>query len=161
MKRSLVLHNEDETFHLRIRRRWDSVKVVVDYACVVVPCLSRRLAACVSGGVPVPGWEPLCEGCGRGFLGHDYACIRLASPGPVDRKKPILPENSHVISLGQFLMCLENVGIATTQFQRLKYGSGNYVRHLWGTMRVCGDLAGRWQEERAGRAAPVKQVPRP
>ena len=77
--------------------------MVVDYACVVVPCLSCRLAACVSGGVAVPGWEPPCEWAvtrGRGFPGHDYACIRLASPGPVDWEKPVLPENSHVISLG-------------------------------------------------------------
>ena len=53
-----------------------------------------------------------------------------------------LLQKSHVISLGQFLMCRESVGIATTRFQSLKDCSGNYVRHLWGTMRVCGDLAG-------------------
>ena len=28
MKRSLLLRDEDESFHLRIRRRWGSVKVV-------------------------------------------------------------------------------------------------------------------------------------
>ena len=39
-------------------------------------------------------------------------------------------------------MCRENVGIATTRFQSLKDVSGNYVRHLWGTMRVCHALAG-------------------
>ena len=49
-----------------------------------------------------------------------------------------LPENSHVISLGQFSRCPENVGIATVGFQSLNNGEGNYVRHLWGTMRVCG-----------------------
>jgi len=62
--------------------------------------------------------------------------IRLASLGLVGRGQPFLPEKSHVISLGQFLMCLENVGIATTRFQSLKDVLGNYVRHLWGTMRV-------------------------
>ena len=59
--------------------------------------------------------------------------------------QPFLPEKSHVIYLGQFLICPENVGIATTRFQSLKDGSGNYVRHFWGTMRVCGDLAGGGQ----------------
>ena len=39
-------------------------------------------------------------------------------------------------------MCRENVGIATTRFQSLKDVLGNYVRHLWGTMRVCHALAG-------------------
>ena len=48
----------------------------------------------------------------------------------------------HVISLGQFSTCPENVGIATVRFQSLKDVSGNYVRHLWGTMRVCHALAG-------------------
>ena len=63
MKRSLLLRDEDESFHLRIRRRRGSVKVVVAYARVVVPCLSRRLAARVSGGGVVPGWEPhRCDG---------------------------------------------------------------------------------------------------
>ena len=61
-----------------------------------------------------------------------------------------LLQKSHVIYRGQFSICPENVGIATTRFQSLKDCSGNYVRHLWGTMRVCGDLAGRWQEERVG-----------
>ena len=62
--------------------------------------------------------------------------------GCCGRGQPFLPEKSHVISLGQFLMCRENVGIATTRFQSLKDVSGNYVRHLWGTMRVCHALAG-------------------
>ena len=53
-----------------------------------------------------------------------------------------LPENSHVISLGQFSICPENVGIATVGFQSLNNGEGNYVRHLWGTMRVCRAFAG-------------------
>ena len=48
-------------------------------------------------------------------------------------------EKSHVISLGQFSICPENVGIATTRFQSLNNGEGNYVRHLWGTVRVCGE----------------------
>ena len=65
--------------------------------------------------------------------------------------QPFFPENSHVIYLGQFSICPENVGIATNRFQSLKDCSGNYVRHLWGTMRVCGDLAGRRQEEQAPR----------
>ena len=82
-----------------------------------------------------PG-APGCRGRGQGFPGHNYARIRLASPGLVGRGQPLLPEKSHVISLGQFLMCLENVGIATTRFQSLKDVLGNYVRHLWGTMRV-------------------------
>ena len=67
------------------------------------------------------------------------------------RGQPVLPENSHVISLGQFLMCLENVGIATTRFQSLKDRSGNYVRHLWGTMRMCGEPCGCVAISRAGR----------
>ena len=80
--------------------------------------------------------------CGRGFPGHDYAYIRLRSSGLVGRGKPFLPENSHapkmshVIYLGQFSICPENVGIATVRFQSLNNGEGNYVRHLWGTMRV-------------------------
>ena len=67
----------------------------------------------------------------------------LPRQAPRRPEQPFLPEKSHVISLGQFLICPENVGIATTRFQSLKDCSGNYVRHLWGTMRVCGDLAGR------------------
>ena len=106
----------------------------------------------------VLGWEPPCEGCGRGFLGHEYACIRLASPGLVGRGQPFLPEKSHVISFGQFLMCLENVGIATTRFQSLNNWEGNYVRHLWRTMRVTvgvGGCAGVWcVEAGAGPAGP-------
>ena len=47
-----------------------------------------------------------------------------------------LPEKSHVIYLGQFSICPENVGIATIRFQSLNNLLGNYVRHLWGTMRV-------------------------
>ena len=39
-------------------------------------------------------------------------------------------------------MCPENVGIATVRFQSLNNGEGNYVRHLWGTMRVCRAFAG-------------------
>ena len=69
----------------------------------------------------------------------------LPRQAPRRPEQPFLPEKSHVISLGQFSICPENVGIATTRFQSLKDCSGNYVRHLWGTMRVCGDLAGRGQ----------------
>ena len=53
-----------------------------------------------------------------------------------------LPEKSHVIYLGQFSICPENVGIATVGFQSLNNGEGNYVRHLWGTMRVRRAFAG-------------------
>ena len=79
-----------------------------------------------------------CDGgcCGQGFPGHNYARIRLANPGLVGRGQPFLPEKSHVISLGQFSICPENVGIATIRFQSLNNVFGNYVRHLWGTMRV-------------------------
>ena len=87
----------------------------------------------------VPGWEPPCEGCGRGFPGHVYACIRLASPGLVGRGNRSSPEKSHAIPLGQFSTCLENVGIATVRFQSLNNREGNCMRHLWGTMRVCGE----------------------
>ena len=64
--------------------------------------------------------------------------------GRVPRRsgQPFLPENSHVISLGQFSICPKNVGIATTRFQSLKDMSGNYVRHLWGTMRVTVGVGG-------------------
>ena len=79
------------------------------------------LAARVSGGVRFPVGSPhRCDGGGRGFPGYDYACIRLRSSGLVGRGQPFLPENSHapkmshVISLGQFSTCPENVGIATT-----------------------------------------------
>ena len=78
---------------------------------------------------------------GWGFPGHDYAASAWPAPAPSAGGNPS-SEKSHVISLGQFLICPENVGIATTRFQSLKYGSGNYVRHLWGTMRVCHALAG-------------------
>ena len=79
-------------------------------------------------------------------------------PGFVGRGQLFLPENSHapkmshVISLGQFLMCRENVGIATVRFQSLNNVEGNYVRHLWGTMRVCGEPCACGQE-RAGPAS--------
>ena len=59
----------------------------------------------------VLGWEPPCEWAvthGRGFPGHNYARIRLASPGLVGLGQPFLPEKSHVISLGQFSICREN-----------------------------------------------------
>ena len=46
-------------------------------------------------------------------------------------------------------MCLENVGIATTRFQSLNNVEGNYVRHLWGTMRVCGEPCACGQERAA------------
>ena len=67
------------------------------------------------------------------------------------RWRVLSSENLHVISLGQFLMCRENVGIATTRFQSLNNVEGNYVRHLWGTMRVCGEPCVCGQE-RAGPA---------
>ena len=44
------------------------------------------LAARVSGGGAVPGSPHRCDGGGRGFPGHDYACIRLTSPGLVAGK---------------------------------------------------------------------------
>ena len=87
-------------------------------------------------GIATTRFQSLKDGSGnyvRHFWGTMWVCGGLAGRG-----QPFLPENSHVIYLGQFLMCRENVGIATTRFQSLKDGSGNYVRHFWGTMRVCG-----------------------
>ena len=77
-------------------------------------------------------------GGGRCAGASGCGCVVCRGRPRVGRGQPFLPENSHVIYLGQFLMCRENVGIATTRFQSLKDGSGNYVRHFWGTMRVCG-----------------------
>ena len=75
------------------------------------------------------------------------------------RGQPLLPENSHAIPLGQFSTCPENVGIATVRFQSLNNREGNCMRHLWGTMRVCGDLAGG---PHAGRRGPRRtQGPTP
>ena len=81
-------------------------------------------------------------GGGRCVGASGCGCVVCRGRPRAGRGQPFLPENSHVIYLGQFSICPENVGIATTRFQSLKDGSGNYVRHLWGTMQVCGDLAG-------------------
>ena len=85
---------------------------------------------------------------GRGFPGAPTGVTGVGVPGPrlcvhpPGQPRPHggqnahAPKMSHVISLGQFSICPENVGIATVRFQSLKDVSGNYVRHLWGTMRV-------------------------
>ena len=85
---------------------------------------------------------------GRGLPGAPTGVTGVGVPGPrlcvypPEEFRPRggqnahAPKMSHVISLGQFSICPENVGIATTRFQSLKDVSGNYVRHLWGTMRV-------------------------
>ena len=46
---------------------------------------------------------------------------------------------SHVIPLGQFLSAVENRMISTVQFQSLKEGWGNYVRHCWVSVG-CGHM---------------------
>ena len=91
-------------------------------------------------GIATTQFQSLKDGLGN-YVRHLWGTMRVCGD-LAGRGQPFLLENSHVIDLGQFLTCPENVGIATTQFQSLKDGLGNYVRHLWGTMRVCGDLAG-------------------
>ena len=54
------------------------------------------------------------------------------------RRRVLSSETSHAILLGQFSICPENVGIATVRIQSLNNVEGNCMRHLWGTMRVCG-----------------------
>ena len=97
-------------------------------------------------------------GGGRCAGASGCGCVVCRGRPRVGRGQPFLLENSHVIYLGQFLMCRENVGIATTRFQSLKDCLGNYVRHLWGTMRVTvgvGGCAGVWcVEAGAGPAGP-------
>ena len=75
--------------------------------------------------------------CSGNYVRHLWGTMRVCGD-LAGRGQPFLLENSHVISLGQFLISPTNVGIATTRFQSLKDVLGNYVRHLWGTMRVCG-----------------------
>jgi len=102
-------------------------------------------------------------GGGRCAGASGCGCVVCRGRPRVGRGQPFLPENSHVIYLGQFLMCRENVGIATTRFQSLKDGSGNYVRHFWGTMWVCGGLAGGQAPRRRenGSRRLTEQAPRP
>ena len=102
-----------------------------------------------------------------GLPGPRLCGIRLASPGPVSKgnrssEKSHAPKMSHVISLGQFSTRLENVGIATVRFQSLNNREGNYVRHLWGTMRVYGELCGCAAHlSGAPRVRGVPLLPRP
>ena len=112
-------------------------------------------------GVPRPAWGLQgLDGLRDRPLRAEGSRVAISRAGRprAGRGQPVLPKNSHVISLGQFLMCLENVGIATTRFQSLKYGSGNYVRDLWGTMWVCGEPCACGQE-RAGPAPAGATVP--
>ena len=102
-------------------------------ACTIV---DAGLAARVSGGGAVPG-SPRVTGVswpgvpGPRLCVHPPGEFRLRRLGETDP-----PEKSHAIPLGQFSICPENVGIATVGFQSLNNVEGNYVRHLWGTMRV-------------------------
>ena len=130
-------------------------------ACTIV---DAGLAARVSGGGAAPGSPHLCHG-GVVAGGSRATTMRVSAwpaPGLVDWGQPFLPENSHVISLGQFSICPENVGIATIRFQSLNNVEGNYVRHLWGTMRVCRAFAGCSQGSPAAprvRRAPAPPIP--
>ena len=101
------------------------------------------LAARVSGGLRFPGAPTGVTGVLWPGVPGPRLCVHPpGQPRPRRQGQPFLPENSHVISLGQFSMCPENVGIATVGFQSLNNGEGNYVRHLWGTIRVCRAFAG-------------------
>ena len=102
-----------------------------------------RCTGSLSEGVRFPGAPTGVTGVLWPGVPGPRLCVHPpGQPRPRGGQNAHAPKMSHVISLGQFSICLENGGIATVRFHSLNNVAGNYVRHLWGTMRVCRALAG-------------------